>query len=282
MGRVSLKSCVLRYLRALRPINISVNNTILSPNELLKGKVAIVTGGSRGIGYAICETFIRYGATVVAIAKTKENLEKAAKSQNSSRYIPYQCDITDIDNISAHIDKIQEITGSRIDVLVNSAGIKNGQDERFWMFTEKDFNDVINVNVKAPYFWSREIIKRMLEKQTKGHIINVIGIKGDIPEASPYSISKFGLKSITQGMARMFADKGIVINAISPGATKTDMCGIKGDNMLHLATANMRLADPKEIANIAVFLASDMANNMVGSVVVSDGGEMLQYGNQKF
>lgn len=145
MGRVSLKSCVLRYLHALRPINISVNNTILSPNELLKGKVAIVTGGSRGIGYAICEAFIKCGATVVAIAKTKENLEKAVKSLNSSKYIPYQCDITDIDNISTHIDKIQEITGSKIDVLVNSAGIKNGQDERFWMFTEKDFNDVINV-----------------------------------------------------------------------------------------------------------------------------------------
>ena len=282
MGRVSLKSCIKRYLKALRPINIKVTNVVLAPNELLKGKVAVVTGGRRGIGFAICKAFIDCGATVVAVAKHQETLDIASSKINSNRFYTYVCDVSDIDSIVDNLDAIQKKVGANVDILVNAAGIKNGQDARYWQFSEQDFDDVINVNVKAPYFWSREIVKRMIANEIKGHIVNVIGIKGSIGEASPYSISKFGLTSMTQGMARMFADKGIVINAVSPGGTKTDMAGIKGDNMLHLSTANNRLADPSEIANVVVFLASDMANNMIGSIVTSDGGEMLQYENKRF
>ena len=122
----------------------------------------------------------------------------------------------------------------------------------------------------------------MIRNSINGHIVNVIGIKGSIPEASPYSISKFGLVSMTQGMARMLAPKGIIVNGISPGATMTDMSGLPKDNYYYTGTPNSRVADPQEIANIALFLVSGMVDNMIGSIVVCDGGEMLQYQNKRF
>lgn len=167
--------------------------------------------------------------------------------------------------------------------MVNAAGIKNGQYEKFWDFSTEDFDYAINVNVRAPFFLSRDVIKHYISRKTKGYIINIIGIKGSIGEGSPYSISKFGLNGMTKGMARRFAPEGIIINGISPGATMNDANqAINNGNMYHSDTPNGRMADPNEIANIALFLVSGMADNMVGSIIVCDGGEILQYQNKRF
>lgn len=283
MGRVSFFSAIKRYVKGLQPIYIYNQTVSLSNSQLLAGQNVIITGASRGIGKAIAKTFIENGAIVVGIAKNIGNLLKAKEDIQSDNFIPHEWDISKLTELDVHMQQIiSEFTNGKIDVLVNAAGIKNGQEREFWKFTENDFDNVINVNVKAPFFISRYVVNHMLNNNIKGHIINIIGIKGLIGEASPYSISKFGLTSLTKGMARMFADKGIVVNAISPGATKTDMAGIDSDNYYHPATSNLRLADPQEIANLALFLASGMGNNMVGSVVVSDGGEILQYSNNRY
>lgn len=283
MGRVSLISSIKRYIKGLQPVYYYNNTVSLSKNEILAGKNAVITGGSRGIGKAIAKSFVKCGATVVAVSKNNDNLLKAKQEISSDNYKIYAWDISDLSEIER---KMKEITNmfnnGKIDILVNAAGIKNGHESKYWQFTESDFDDVIKVNVKAPFFLSRYVVKHMIDNRIKGHIINVIGIKGMIGEASPYSISKFGLTSLTKGMARMFADKGIVVNAVSPGGTKTDMAGITSPNYHHPATANQRLADPQEIANIVLLLASDMGNNMIGSVVVSDGGEILQYENNRY
>ena len=283
MGRVSLISSIKRYIKGLQPVYYYNNTVSLSKNEILAGKNAVITGGSRGIGKAIAKSFVECGATVVAVSKNNDNLLKAKQEISSDKYKIYAWDISDLSEIER---KMKEITNmfnnGKIDILVNAAGIKNGHESKYWQFTESDFDDVIKVNVKAPFFLSRYVVKHMIDNRIKGHIINVIGIKGMIGEASPYSISKFGLTSLTKGMARMFADKGIVVNAVSPGGTKTDMAGITSPNYHHPATANQRLADPQEIANIVLLLASDMGNNMIGSVVVSDGGEILQYENNRY
>ena len=284
MGRISLISSIKRYVKGLQPIYVYPNVVELSTNTLLRDKNAVVIGASRGIGKAISETFIKSGATVVAIAKNESNLLKAKDEIRSEKYLPYTWDINELNDLPHKIKEISSKFTNReeIDILVIAAGVKNGQEQRYWDFSQEDFNETISVNVKAPFFITREIIKHMISKDIKGHIVNVVGIKGFIGEASPYSISKFGMTSLTKGLARMFADKGIVINGVAPGGTMTDMANLKTDNYFHPATANGRLASPKEIANVVLFLASDLGNNLVGSIIVSDGGEMLQYNNNRY
>ena len=121
----------------------------------------------------------------------------------------------------------------------------------------------------------------MIANKIHGHIINIASIKGFIGEASPYSVSKWGVVGLTKGLGRILASEGIVVNGIAPGGTLTPMANIADNKMLHLATPNMRLADPNEIANIALFLGSDLGNNIIGDIIISDGGQTLQYGNNR-
>ena len=283
MGRVKLKEVIKRYIKGMAPINVHVNNVTLAPNELLRGKNAVVTGASRGIGKAVAKAMIESGANVVALARNEEQLQKTREEFASDKYIPYPCDVAKVREIDGHIEKIsQKFDNNKIDILVNCAGVKNGNDERFLEYTPDEFDYVIDANLKGMFFWCQGIAKHMLAKEIKGHIVNVTSIKGFIGEASPYSLSKWGCTSLTKGLARMLGPKGIVVNGIAPGGTKTDMANLKDESMLHLATPSMRLADPNEIANIAVFLASDLGSNIMGDIIISDGGQILQYGNDRY
>lgn len=283
MGRVSFFSLIKRYLKGLQPIKISVNNVILAPNEILKGKNAVVTGASSGIGKAIAKAYISAGAKVIAIGRNAEKLNSVKEEIGSDNYIPYPFDVSCVDKIS---DIIKDISGkfknNQIDILVNCAGIKNGNDERFFQFTPEDFDEVLDINLKSYFFWCQKIAEYMISRNIQGHIVNVISIKGFIGEASPYSVSKWGCVSLTKGLGRMLAPKGIIVNGLAPGGTKTPMAKEHEKKWLHLATPSMRLADPNEMANIAVFLGSDLGNNIVGEVIISDGGQSLQYGNNRF
>lgn len=280
MGRLKLKSLIKRYIKAMAPINVVVNNVTLAPNELLKGKTAVVTGASRGIGKAVAKAMANSGATVIGLGRNEKTL-KQAKEEIGSSYIPYPCDVSDVENVGRYISEICGFSPNKqIDILVNCAGVKNGNDERFFDFTPEEFDYVVDTNLKATFFWCQETSKHMIDNKIRGHIVNVISIKGFIGEASPYSVSKWGVTSLTKGLARKLAPMGIVVNGIAPGGTKTDMANLKDDSMLHLATPSMRLADPNEMANIVVFLASDLGNNIIGDVVISDGGQILQYGNK--
>lgn len=283
MGRVSFISCVKRWVKGMQPININVKNVTVSPNQLLIGKNAIVTGAGSGIGFAIAKAFVDSGATVIAVGRNVEKLERAQKAIESDKYIPFVYDVSDVNNLSETIEKISRITNSgRIDVLVNCAGVKNGNDERFFEYTPKEFEYVVDTNLKGTFFWSQEVAKHMINNNVQGHIVNVISIKGYIGEGSPYSVSKWGCVGLTKGLGRLLAPKGIIVNGIAPGGTRTPMAKEHAKQWLHLATPSKRLADPQEMANIALFLASDLGNNIVGEVVISDGGQSLQYGNDSF
>ena len=281
MGRLSLKNALKRYVKGMRPININVNNVHVAPNELLKGKNAVITGAGSGIGKAIAVAMIQSGATVVGLGRNKDKLIKASE-EIGEKYIPYVCDVSEVNDLKKRISEIaDQFDNKHIDILVNCAGTKTGNDEVFFKTTPAEFDMVINTNLRAPFFWCQQVARHMVEHGISGHIVNIISIKGFIGEASPYSVSKWGCTSLTKGLARMLAPNGIVVNGIAPGGTKTEMAHLKEDSYLHLATPSMRLADPNEIANIAVFLASDLGCNIIGDVIVCDGGQMLQYGNDR-
>jgi 3-oxoacyl-[acyl-carrier protein] reductase len=281
MGRLSLKDALKKYIKGMQPININVSNVQVMPNELLKGRNAVVTGAGSGIGKAISAAMLNSGAVVVGLGRNNEKLQKVA-DELGDKYIPFACDVSEVDNLATRVAEIaRQFENGHIDILVNCAGTKTGNDEIFFKTKPEDFDMVINTNLKAPFFWCQQVAQHMISNSIRGHIVNIISIKGFIGEASPYSVSKWGCTSLTKGLARMLAPKGIVVNGIAPGGTKTDMAHLKDDSYLHLATPSMRLADPNEIANIAVFLASDMGSNIIGDVIVCDGGQMLQYGNNR-
>ena len=197
MGRVSLKNTIKRYIKGMQPINVNVNNVVLSPNELLKGKSAIVTGAGSGIGKAIAKAMVASGAQVVAIGRTIEKLNDA-KKEIGDNYIPYAYDVSDVNGLGKTISEIKELFDNKqIDILVNSAGVKNGNDERFFEFTPDEFDYVVDTNLKATFFWCQQIATYMIANNIQGHIVNVISIKGIIGEASPYSVSKWGCTSLT-------------------------------------------------------------------------------------
>ncbi len=279
MGRVSFLSCIKRYIKGLQPINVSVQNKIIEAGKLLDGKIAVVTGASRGIGLSIAKLYVSQGATVIGIAKHEETLAKAASEINSSNFKTVAFDLTQFEEYDKLMNKILFCCPKEaIDILVNCAGLKNGQEAEFWKFNEGQFDDCMAVNAKAPFFLSRLVAKNMINKGVKGNIINIIGIKGFIGEPSPYSMSKFALTSLTKGLARMLAPQGIAVNGIAPGATNTSC----QDNLFLTDPANGRFGTPEEVANIALFLASGLSTNIVGSIIICDGGEMLQYRNNRY
>jgi 3-oxoacyl-[acyl-carrier protein] reductase len=283
MGRITLLSGIKRWIKGMQDIVINVNSITLAPNELLKGKNAIITGAGSGIGYEIASAFISSGATVVALGRNAEKLKDAKNKICSDRFIIFPCDISEIDNISSTIQSISNIfENKKIDILVNCAGVKNGNDERFFEFTPEEFDFVMRTNIRGIFFWCQEVARHMINNDINGHIVNVASIKGFIGESSPYSVSKWGCVGLTKGLGRLLAPKGIVVNGIAPGGTRTPMAKEHASSWLHLATPSMRLADPKEIANLALFLASDMGNNIIGETIISDGGQTLQYGNNRF
>lgn len=281
MGRVSLKSAISRYIKGMQKIEINVNNLSVAPNQILQGKCAIVTGAGSGIGLAIAKAYVDSGAIVIGLGRNKSKLDEAQKTIGES-FIPFPCDVSDVGNITKYLEEIiGKSPDGKIDILVNSAGVKNGNDERFFDFSPEEFDTVIDTNIKAIFFWCQQVSKHMINKKIHGHIVNVASIKGFIGEASPYSVSKWGVVGLTKGLGRILAPKDIVVNGLAPGGTLTPMAHIEDNSMLHLATPSMRLADPNEMANLAVFLGSDLGNNIVGEVIISDGGQSLQYGNNR-
>ena len=279
MGRVSFISCIKRYIKGLQPINVTVQNKVVETGKLLDGKIAVVTGASRGIGFSIAKLFISQGAMVIGIAKHEETLAKATSEINSASFKTIAFDLRRFEEYVRLMEQLHSYCPDGVvDILVNCAGLKNGQEAEFWKFTEEQFDDCMAVNSKAPFFLSRMVAKSMVDHSVKGKIINIIGIKGFIGEPSPYSMSKFALTSLTKGMARMLAPHGIMVNGIAPGATNTT----GRDSLFLTDTSNGRYGTPEEVANIALFLASGLSSNMIGSIITCDGGEMLQYRNNRY
>jgi len=253
----------------------------------LEGKVAIVTGGSRGIGQGIAYGFAKAGAKVAITSRKAQDLEATA------------CEMTNIGCevlvVPAHLGKMEEIQRvvdtvmqkfGRIDILVNNAGASPAMgsvldsDERLW-------DTIMNLNLKAVYFMSQACAK-IMKKQGGGRIINVASIDGVNPEpfVSVYSVSKAGVRQITRAFAMELARDNIMVNAILPGPISTKMMNShwqhlppeeaarqKEELCKHLPTC--RIGEPDEIAGAAIYLASDASSYTTGAEIIIDGGLLL-------
>ncbi len=242
---------------------------------LLKGKTAIVTGGSRGIGRAIVEDFLKEGATVYYISRTQsdshESLEAIASEKGGAVYWR-EGDVSK-ESITEVLDGI--ISEAKVvDILVNNAGIT--RDGLIFRMSSEDWDAVLNVNLKSAFLTSK-VIARLMTKQRGGAIINISSVVGVIGNAGQvnYSASKAGLIGLTKSLAREVASRNVRVNAVAPGFVETDMTKKLGERAREALKSQIplgRTAQPEEIAKVVTFLASENASYITGQVLLVDGG----------
>lgn len=243
------------------------------------GKVVVVTGGSRGIGRAIAETFARQGADLVIGGRTLVDIEQTAKEISSAfghRALAVQVDVADIQSVNAFIEKAVADYG-KVDVLVNNAGVT--RDKLLMRMDEADWDIVLDTNLKGAFNCCKAVARPML-KQRGGRIINVSsvsGLAGQVGQAN-YSASKAGMIGLTKALAREFASRSITVNAVAPGYVPTSLTNDLPEELkesIVKATPLGRMGKPEEIANAVVFLASDEAAYITGQVLAVDGGMVM-------
>ncbi len=243
---------------------------------MLQGKVAVVTGASRGIGRAIALEMAANGATVIVNYNgSKERAEKVRQEirEKGGTAEIYQCDVSDFAACEQFIRNVIEEYG-RIDILVNNAGIT--RDGLLMRMSEEDFDQVLDTNLKGTFHCIRFSARQML-KQKSGHIINlssVSGVAGNAGQAN-YSASKAGVIGLTKAAARELASRHITVNAIAPGFIETEMTDVLSDTVKEEAVKQIPLGTfgrPEDVAKLAVFLASEASGYITGQVIHVDGG----------
>ena len=241
----------------------------------LKGKVAIVTGASRGIGRAIAVRLAEAGADVVVTATSIENTGEVAGRIEAlgRRVLPLAVNVAEFSETEALIKATLEAY-SRIDILVNNAGIR--RDNLLVRMRQEEWDEAIAVNLNGTYNCIRAATKSFM-KQRAGKIINitsVVGIVGN-PGQANYCAAKAGVIGLTKSVAKELASRNVQVNAIAPGLIETDMTkhlAIEGQNKLLDSIPAGRIGKPEEVAALAAFLASEEANYITGQVIHVDGG----------
>ena len=243
---------------------------------MLENKVALVTGAGRGIGRAIAIALAKEGAEVVVNYNGSEERAKEVKQtieENGGKASIYKCNVSDFEACEAMIKDIVKEHG-RLDILVNNAGITT--DGLIMKMKEEDFDSVLNVNLKGTFNTIRHSARQML-RQKSGKIINISSVSGILGNAGQanYAASKAGVIGLTKTMARDLGSRGITVNAIAPGFVDTEMTGVLSEEIRENACRQIilgRFGKPEDIANVAVFLASDKADYITGQVISVDGG----------
>ncbi len=241
--------------------------------DYLKGRCALISGGSSGIGYEIAKLFLQNQCDVVITGSNQKRIDEAIRKikqeSNCCNIDGAVIDIYDAKNISAAFNRI--VQNHRIDILVNSAGvIALSSFER----TDIDeFEKVLKVNIEGTYFLSECVFNYMKNHNIKGNILNISSTSSTRPATNAYSISKAAMNSFTRGLAKKGIDCGIVVNAIAPGPTMTKM--LSKDSEDDVASSQYplnRYILPAEIANLALFLVADTGRMIIGDTVFLSGG----------
>lgn len=242
---------------------------------MLKGKVAVVTGGTRGIGFATVKKFLENEAKVVLLGSKQETVEKAIKElkQINSSYevIGFYPDLSSKEEMDEVFKKVKEIYG-HIDILINNAGISS--KTKIEDYSEEEYDKITNLNIKSVFNCSKEIIPYL--KETKGVILNTSSMVSIYGQSSGvmYPTTKFAVNGITKSLARELAPYGIRVNAVAPGIINTDMVAKLPKEMIEPLIKTIpfgRIGKPEDIANAFLFLSSNLSSYITGVVLSVDG-----------
>lgn len=250
----------------------------LAPNKLLQGRTALITGGTSGIGYEMAKAFVNAGASVIITGRNAAKVGKATSQLHSETMnggiFGVEMDLQKTKELNTRFEEAQEAAGRPIDILVNNAGILGCN---FSDGSETDYDAILDTNLKGTFFLSQLVAHHMKDRHIKGNILNVASSSSLRPASSAYTVSKWGLRGLTLGMAKLLAPYDIVVNGIAPGPTATPMLmpGGMSEDIAFKTNPAGRYALPEEIANMAVVLVSNMGRMVVGDIVYMTGGAGL-------
>lgn len=240
---------------------------------------ALVTGASRGIGYAIAKKLAQNGDKIVITGRKKETLERVAKELGQNVF-PMVWDAAEFDKAD---EKVREAAGQLggLDIVVNNAGIfarRSEWDKKSLLKTTvKEWQDVIDVNASAVFFTMQASVNYMLENGVKGNILNITSVAGEEPVFGAYGGSKILATGLTRGWGKMFASDGITINGIAPGPVATEMNNWhEGDSMKHDRIPYGRFATIDEVAALVMYLLDEKAKMICGETVIIDGAYSIR------
>ncbi len=242
----------------------------------LDGSIALVTGGSRGIGLAIAQALAEGGARVAVIGRNGQRAQEAAASLPGEGHAGYSCDVGKADQVTATVKAVESDLGP-VDIVVNNAGIT--RDNILLRMKDEEFDEVIAANLKGPFLFTRAVTRGMMKRRS-GSILNitsVVGLTGNAGQAN-YAASKAGLVGMTKSVAKELASRGVRCNALAPGFIRTDMTDALTDDQV----ANLKssiplgtLGEPEDVAEVARFLVGPGARYITGQVIAVDGGMVM-------
>lgn len=263
---------ILRSIkRCLRPSPVvTAQVSYLSPGKQLSGKRIVVTGGSKGIGFALARRFTEEGARVLITGRNKDELAKVSQ-ELGCQALPL--DLTRIETFDTFVSQVVDVLGG-IDCLVNNAGIS--LHETFQNVTPEGFDLQVSTNLKGPFFLSQRVLAQMLKQGTPGHVLFISSETGETADVRPYGLTKAAVNSLVQGLAYLYLGNGIRINALAPGVTATGMTGFNPEENLYCSyNPNGRVYLPDEMAEVATFLLSDVSNCISGQIITCNNGKTI-------
>lgn len=262
-----LKRLYNKFFR--RKISVIAQIHYTNPSQRLKGRKIILTGGTGSIGLAMAKRFINEGAIVLITGRDKEKLESISKNIGCEASF---LDLMNVESFDKFITEAKQKLGG-IDCLVNNAGIS--LHESFESVTTDGFDRQIATNLRGPFFLSQKVIAYMSTNSIKGQILFISSETGETADIRPYGLSKAAINSLVQGLAYLYIEQDIRVNAIAPGVTTSNMTGYSNDNLYCSFNPNKRVYLPEEIAEIASFILSDISNSISGQIITCNNGKTI-------
>lgn len=274
MGK-TLTRAIDYIFKGIPKVNVKVDVGMVEPSNILKGKKILITGGGRGLGFAIAKKCVAEGAEVLICGRSSQTLEKAASELGDCLYSVF--DVTDYEHIPSFVQECSRKLGGRIDVLVNNAGISLHEGS-IYDVTLEGFDAQFGTNLKGPYFLSKAFLNNFKATgNSGGSIIFVTSERGLYCDDQPYGLTKAAVCSLTQGLARRALKDGVRVNAVAPGVTVSDMTGVdRNGNLFRPGTSGGRVLLPEEIAETVVFLISDASRSINGAIIPCDEGNHIR------
>ena len=270
--KVTLKHIISRLIHG-EPPKVTANISLLQPNNQLKGKKIIITGGGRGIGYSMAKKFVSEGADVLIAGRNEEKLRQSAK-ELSCKYLVL--DVQDTNSFDTFMEEADKLLGG-VNCLVNNAGISL-HENCFMNVNSGQFDSQFDTNLKGPFFLTQSFIKRCGTGNT-AEMRNVLFTSSETSctvDERPYGLSKAALNSLVQGLAYRYVNMGYRINAIAPGVTVSDMVGAPENGDLYCGyNVTKRYYLPEEVAEVACLLLSDASNCLNGQILLCNEGKTI-------
>ena len=283
MGLIGKIKNILKALQLAKKLYktggcVTANIAFPQYGNVLNGKRVCVTGGGSGIGLAIAKKFAQCGALVLITGRNEEKLKNAV-SEIGERAFYISWNVSEVELVQKKLEDAKKILGGSIDILVNNAGVA---PSKFWgNVDESEWDKVYNTNLKGMFFLTQQLVKDWKKTAFPGYkkIINISSQGGFVGATYPYRMVKWDVRGLTEGLGKTLIKDNIIVNGIAPGVVKTSMQEFslnQGDNLFTNQNPIQRVCLPEEIAELALFLASDASNFIIGQTIVCDGGYTLK------